>query len=63
MVVIELNRQAIEQLAGKSRLEIVHGASHLFEEPGTLEEVARLARDWFLLCLPPAAHRIGRQAS
>ncbi|HEX2320870.1 MAG TPA: hypothetical protein VHJ18_17950 [Streptosporangiaceae bacterium] len=47
MVVIELNRQAIEHLAGKSRLEIVHGASHLFEEPGTLEQVARLARDWF----------------
>jgi hypothetical protein len=30
------------------RLEIVPGATHLFEEPGTLEEVARLARDWFV---------------
>jgi putative phosphoribosyl transferase len=47
-VVIGLNRQALEQLAGEARLEIVPGASHLFEEPGTLEQVARLARDWFL---------------
>jgi pimeloyl-ACP methyl ester carboxylesterase len=51
-IVIDLNRQARERLAGESRLEIVPGASHLFEEPGTLEQVARLARDWFVTHLP-----------
>jgi putative phosphoribosyl transferase len=61
-VVIELNREAMEQLAGEARLEIVPGATHLFEEPGTLEEVARLARDWFLLHLRPVAHRVGQGA-
>lgn len=47
-VVIELNRRAMENLAGKVRLEIVPGATHLFEEPGALEQVARLTRDWFV---------------
>jgi hypothetical protein len=61
-VVIELNRQAMRQLAGQALLEIVPGASHLFEEPGTLAQVAGLARDWFLLHLRPRAHR-DRQAS
>jgi putative phosphoribosyl transferase len=51
-VVIELNRQAQEQLQCETRLEIVEGASHLFEEPGTLERVTELARDWFLSHLP-----------
>jgi putative phosphoribosyl transferase len=46
--VIALNRQALDALRTVKRLEIVPGASHLFEEPGTLEQVARLARDWFL---------------
>jgi len=47
-VVIRLNREAFAQLAAPvKRLEIVPGASHLFEEPGKLEEVARLAADWF----------------
>ena len=46
-VVIELNRQAYARLKGKKQLVIVPGATHLFEEPGTLEEVARLATDWF----------------
>jgi dienelactone hydrolase len=45
-VVIQLNRSAMQQLRAPHRLEIVAGATHLFEEPGTLEEVARLARDW-----------------
>jgi pimeloyl-ACP methyl ester carboxylesterase len=46
--VIELNEQALRQLAAPIKeLRIVPGASHLFEEPGTLEEVARLAADWF----------------
>ena len=47
-VVIELNRQAMQQIPGEARIEIVPGASHLFEESGTLEQVARLARDWFV---------------
>jgi pimeloyl-ACP methyl ester carboxylesterase len=59
-VVIGLNRQAMEQLAGEARLEIVAGASHLFQEPGTLEHAARLARAWFLLHLRPMAHRSGQ---
>lgn len=46
--VIALNRQAFDELPGEKRLEIVPGAGHLFEEPGTLEEVAGLARGWFL---------------
>ena len=46
-VVIDLNRQAYAQLRCEKRLEIVPGASHLFEEPGTLEQVAALAREWF----------------
>ncbi len=46
--VIELNEQALNSLNRKSRLVIVPGATHLFEEPGTLEQVAVLARDWFL---------------
>jgi len=45
--VIELNEQAYAELGCEKRLEIVPGASHLFEEPGTLEEVARLAAQWF----------------
>ncbi len=45
--VIDLNRQAMERLRCNKRLEIVPGATHLFEEPGALEEVARLARAWF----------------
>jgi len=46
--VIQLNQRAMALLSGHTRLEIVPGASHLFEEPGALEMVARLARDWFL---------------
>jgi dienelactone hydrolase len=45
--VLELNRQAMQKLADETRLVIVPGASHLFDEPGTLEHVAQLARDWF----------------
>jgi putative phosphoribosyl transferase len=52
--VLELNRGAMEELGGGTRLEIVPGASHLFEEPGALDEVARLARDWFVRHLKPA---------
>ncbi|HEY8468267.1 MAG TPA: alpha/beta family hydrolase [Longimicrobiales bacterium] len=45
--VLELNRQALARLRGPKALEIVPGATHLFEEPGALEEVARLAAEWF----------------
>ena len=47
--VIGMNENAIRQLekVEKKKLKIVPGATHLFEEPGTLEEVARLARGWF----------------
>lgn len=45
--VIGMNREAYDQMTAERRLEIIPGASHLFEEPGTLEQVARLARDWF----------------
>jgi putative phosphoribosyl transferase len=47
-LVIDLNRRAMRELGGESRLVIVPGATHLFEEPGALEQVAHLARDWFL---------------
>lgn len=46
-VVIDLNRRALSQLAGPKRLDIVPGATHLFEEPGTLEAVAEKAVAWF----------------
>jgi putative phosphoribosyl transferase len=46
-VVIDLNRQALARLAGIKQLVIVPGATHLFEEPGALEQVATLAVQWF----------------
>jgi pimeloyl-ACP methyl ester carboxylesterase len=52
-VVIDLNRQAYAQLMCEKNLVIVPGATHLFEEPGTLEEVARLAAEWFVRWLAP----------
>jgi pimeloyl-ACP methyl ester carboxylesterase len=45
--VLELNRRAQAALGGEARLEVVPGAGHLFEEPGALERVAQLARNWF----------------
>jgi len=54
-VVIELNREALPALTGEARLELIAGASHLFSEPGALEQVARLARDWFTSHLRPAS--------
>jgi putative phosphoribosyl transferase len=46
--VLQLNRQAAARLIAPHALQVVPGATHLFEEPGTLEQAARLARDWFL---------------
>lgn len=45
--VIEMNEEALERMRCEKELKIVPGATHLFEEPGTLQEVARLAADWF----------------
>jgi hypothetical protein len=46
--VLELNRQALAKLVCEKRLDIVSGATHLFEEPGALQQVAALAVDWFV---------------
>ncbi len=51
--VISMNEEALAHLPGIKNLVIVPGATHLFEEPGALEEVARLARDWFNKYLVP----------
>jgi dienelactone hydrolase len=57
--VLELNRMALEQLTGEKQLVVVPRATHLFEEPGALETVARLASDWFArhLMPPPPSNR------
>ena len=46
-VVADLNRAAAARLGGQCRLEVIAGATHLFEEPGALEQVSALAGDWF----------------
>jgi putative phosphoribosyl transferase len=46
--VIELNRLAMDQMTNEKKLAIIPGATHLFEEPGTLELVAKASADWFL---------------
>ena len=58
--VIDLNRQALDQLGTATKhMMIVPGATHLFEEPGALEQVAQVAGEWFTRHLP----RVGGQAS
>ncbi|WP_225845753.1 phosphoribosyltransferase family protein [Streptomyces sp. HPF1205] len=57
--VLDLNRQARVRLRGPSELTVVPGATHLFEEPGALESVADLARDWFVHHSAAASHRRG----
>ncbi|MFN8489327.1 MAG: dienelactone hydrolase family protein [Caldilineaceae bacterium] len=59
--VLDLNQMALAQLRGVKKLAMIPGATHLFEEPGTLEEVARLAAQWFqrYLCQPQPAARWG----
>jgi putative phosphoribosyl transferase len=62
-VVIDLNRDAFERLWCVRRLDIVPRATHLFEEPGALEEVTRLARGWFEhYLMMPAAHAAARMS-
>jgi len=58
--VIGLNKQAMALMHAPLRLEIVPGATHLFEEPGALEQVARLAGEWFVRHLTAARARAGR---
>ena len=53
--VLQLNREAYNRLACEKRIDVVSRATHLFQEAGTLETVAELARDWFLAHLRPAA--------
>ncbi|MEM9903733.1 MAG: hypothetical protein AAF921_01740 [Cyanobacteria bacterium P01_D01_bin.44] len=52
---IDLKRDAFAQISAEKHLEIVPGATHLFEEPGTLEQVAQLAGQWFQRYLNHAA--------
>ena len=47
-IVIEMNKSALTQMTCPNELRIIPGASHLFEEPGTLEQVAELAAEWFV---------------
>jgi putative phosphoribosyl transferase len=63
--VIELNRLALAELRCKKKMEIVPQATHLFEEPGALEEVGRLAREWFgaHLAAAPAPSRTAARIS
>ncbi len=54
-VVLGLNREAAKRLTGPAEIVVVPGATHLFEERGALDQVARLAGDWFLRHLSPAS--------
>lgn len=60
-VVLDLNRRALAAMHGEHHLEVVAGATHLFEEPGTLDTVSALARDWFTAHLSTAAMTDGTQ--
>lgn len=57
--VLHLNREALARLHGVRRLEVIAGATHLFEEPGALEEVTQLAANWFVEWLAPEEERAG----
>jgi putative phosphoribosyl transferase len=61
-VVVELNRKAMARMTAPVQLVLVRGATHLFEEPGTLEAVAQLARDWFVRYLAGVAHGTARES-
>ncbi len=51
LAVIDLNQKALQSFPAQKKMQVVEGASHLFEEPGTLDEAANLAADWFDLHL------------
>lgn len=55
--VLELNQEALNRMQAPTRLEIVPGATHLFEEPGTLAQAASLAADWFVRYLLPGSKK------
>ncbi|TMI78438.1 MAG: alpha/beta hydrolase [Bacillati bacterium ANGP1] len=55
LAVLDVTRAAMRELPGVTQLAMIAGASHLFEEPGALEEVARLAREWLARHLAPPA--------
>jgi alpha-beta hydrolase superfamily lysophospholipase len=59
-VVLGLNREALAELACEAELRVIPGATHLFEEPGALEQVAALARDWFVRHLTGPAEAMTR---
>jgi putative phosphoribosyl transferase len=61
-VVVDLNRRAMARMTAPVQLVLVPGATHLFEEPGTLETVARLARDWFIRYLAGSARGAARES-
>jgi putative phosphoribosyl transferase len=63
LTVLELNREAVRQLPGDPQLVVIPGASHLFEEPGALDQVAVLARQWFERHLAQASDPGGRAAA
>jgi putative phosphoribosyl transferase len=56
--VLEFNRRAAAAMGGEVQLAVVPGATHLFEEPGTLQGAAELARDWFLTHLATTLHPV-----
>ncbi len=58
-MVLDLNREAQALLHCESHLLVVPGATHLFEEPGTLRAAAEAARDWFTSHLAASAHLVG----
>jgi putative phosphoribosyl transferase len=60
-IVLELNRSAAGELPAEHRLEVVPGATHLFEEPGALERVAALAGEWFRRWLDPRVSHDGQR--
>jgi pimeloyl-ACP methyl ester carboxylesterase len=57
--VIELNQAALAQLRAEKELMLVPGATHLFEEPGALEQVATLASNWFARHLTAGQQAVG----
>jgi putative phosphoribosyl transferase len=61
--VLRLNTMAAERLGGPRELRVVPGATHLFEEPGTLAAAAALARDWFLRYLPQPPEQLGHSGT
>ena len=63
VAVIHLNREALRRLRCQKQLEIVPHATHLFEEPGALNQVAYLARQWFTNCMTRVASRTSATSS